>query len=161
MTWNNGDELFAEDLNGLYRQWISLHRTASLTVNTSSNTLLSWDGVEARGATVDDADWWTSGAPGKIVIPATGIVDIHLQVLWPANGTNIRTLWLQYAGGSRLWEDPKTPNATTTYIGHNLRWRGPLNAADEIELYAWQNSGSNLSVTATVPVRCTATLYTQ
>lgn len=152
----------ASYVRALTPPWVTLHRTTSLTIANTTNSTITWDGIDDASSNAVASEWWDVAQPTRILIEESCSHQVLVQMPWASNGTGIRTVWLTINGSiPRLWEEPFVPSATATLNGHSLSWRGPLTSGDYLEVLCWQNSGGGLSVTSQVPVRCTITRHSQ
>lgn len=128
--------------------WAQAYRTASM--NTLTGT---WALVLPHSASLTQAAGWTINS--GLVCPEAGTYDIDGQVQFDANATGARRVMLVLNSNGT---DPATGTAiavvtaqTVSGLSAYVPVRAPavtLAAADKVQLYAWQNSGATIALSA-------------
>lgn len=104
---------------------------------------LAWD---SAGKQFDTDGMWDSANPTRLYARQPGLYMIVAQCHWPANATGVRELIVAKNGNTGNREiDAAVNNQGAVDFTQVVSGEALLAAGDYIEVYPWQNSGSNLT----------------
>lgn len=124
--------------------YCSVYLTGDETISTATITAIPWD-----AAGLDDASFWSGGAPTRLTAPIDGLYAITFGVLFEQFAAiAARVTMSLYKNGAILrGTSSEIPvPATTFYPSFNGSWMGNLNATDYIELRVYHNRGGDETV---------------
>jgi hypothetical protein len=152
-TWNVGDRLDAETMNRrvrdqntilLRRPMLVAHTTASQTVATAVDTMLSWNTIDE-----DDDGWAAAGTPAtRFYCQRDGTYQFWLNVTGQGNGVSGTTFQTSFwINDIRRWDVQTTFTPTSgKQFAHSTTGLIALVAGDNIKCGAWQNTTANVTV---------------
>lgn len=129
----------------------AVYKAAAQNVSSVTNTLLTFD------SEAFDTDGYhsTSSNTSRLIAPAAGYYQVNMTYAWSANGTGVRLIQIRKnaagaigSGTDVLTTDVVTLNASYGTI-HQASTIILLAAGDYLETFAYQDSGSTLTVTTT------------
>lgn len=122
-------------------------RSASMTVPTSTLTVVTWNSEEYDTDAIHD----TAAVTSRFTVPTgmAGTWFVSYSLAFDPSGTGIRNTFLQTSAGARRYAE-QTHNASGASNQINTGSAMIVMAAAEyVELWAFQDSGSTLSVCTT------------
>lgn len=96
----------------------------------------------------DNDGMWGSTIPTRLTIKTPGEYEIVSWILWPANATSYRQIYLLLNGGLYACKTEQ-PNTVPTVYSQEITRLIQLDAGDYIETGAAQNTGGTLTLPAT------------
>ena len=133
---------------GTAPEWVGaniaiLKRVASLTLTTGTYISVIWD------TEVSDTDnIWTVGSPTLLTIPFAGNWLITANISFGNNASGIRVERIMH-GGSFIAENKHLP-VSGDVTGMTITAADVFAASDTVELVLYQNSGSDVGITARI-----------
>ncbi|WP_374290226.1 hypothetical protein [Paenirhodobacter enshiensis] len=116
------------------------------TVTTSTNTVVTFGVVN-----YNDQVGFSSSDPTKLTVPAWATsVDLIASVLFPANSTGSRTVWIRKNGTDTIMRSQGMGNASFGTLVQVVAESISCVEGDYFEVICWQNSGSSLDVGASM-----------
>ena len=122
---------------------VSVYNTVGYAIATNTFTALTYNSEDF------DTDGFhsTSSNTSRLTVPTGlgGKYSIKAQLEWNVNATGIRALKI-YKNGTAVKASTEAVPSSTVYVGLVMSTDLELAAGDYIELYAFQNIGTNLTV---------------
>lgn len=131
---------------------VAQYAVPSCRVYNSTNFSVGTSGTDTL-VTFDSERWDTSSMhstasnTGRIYAPVAGIYDLKAHLNFAANGTGQRYAFFK-VNGSRIVALTTQPANATIITAVNPSSEVKLNAGDYVEVWAWQNSGGALNISA-------------
>ena len=125
--------------------YLELANTNSVSISSSSDTPLTFTStVRTQGSGI------TLGTDSTtITTSVAGTYSITVNVLYQANATGVRNVYLSLNGSSNACDVNYPANAGSQPVRVNLSWTQYYAANSNLVLRTWQNSGSSLNITLT------------
>jgi hypothetical protein len=116
------------------------------------STPIQWDGKLYD----TDGMWDPAGSAttiSRLTCRTAGLYDVHGWILWPANATSYRQLWI-VVNAVLAYSTVIQPNTVPTVVSQETNRHIALNAGDYIQLAAGSNAGA-----LTLPVTGSTAAY--
>ena len=122
----------------------NIHTAGGFTTTNNAKVPVLWDTVS-----FDTASYYSAGNPTRLTAPVTGLYIVTTSLLWATNSTGERVVEFCINGASSspvsvLGDSP----AGTSDFAQCATTLVNLTAGDYVEVYVFQNSGSNIGIQA-------------
>lgn len=129
--------------------------TAAITVENNRETAIQWNSFRfnARSLfTFKDSDTVSTTQGYNVVIPVTGLYIFHVQIRWAADvAAGTRKITLYRNGGATIGQDERRTDQTDAFA-QSLMVTADLLADDTVSVWAYQNSGSSMTIEQAPPL---------
>jgi hypothetical protein len=148
---NDGEQIVADSSAATGLKWAksvpfrgcAVFRSSVQTITNNVDTVLTWDSEHF------DTDGFhsTSVNTNRITIPTglQGYYRVTMMGLFDVNAVGYRIFKL-FKNGTYWYNSPETPGSATIYAGPSVTFTLFCNAGDYLEMFAFQNSGSNINI---------------
>ena len=128
---------------------VRVRRTTDLSIPNAVHTAVAWASV------VRDVDFdgtlahWSSSAPTRFTSRRTGTYLVGFSAFFSVNGTGQRQMGVKVNGSVPERQLAYySPASAASFVGASVMGEVDLNSGDFIEVYAYQDSGAALAITA-------------
>ncbi len=113
---------------------------------TTNGEVVTWDQADTNTGAVDDGSFWASGNPTRLTADKTGWYQISGAFNWTTTG--VWSQWIEFNinGGTYKASPRQAVDNADFEPGMTMSFALYLDAADFVEMFVAQNSGSDKSI---------------